>query len=308
MKIVSLIPKYLHHLKMVGCAKTTIKGNKYALKAFVRFLDEMYINELTELCRDVLLEYQQELAYRLTSKGTPLTLRSQAYALGVVKGFCRYLNDEEYLLTDPAAKITLPKKPRLLPKIIMDSEEVSKLLSTPDMRSNKGYRNRIVLEVLYDTAIRAAEMAAVQVKDLDLAGGYLTIRSGKGAKDRVVPVSNRVCNMIQEYLLMIRPELLKGEDDGALILNRWGKQMTPNAVWAIVKRCVHHAGIKKNISTHTFRHSCATHMLRNGAPIRQIQELLGHESLESTQIYTKVTINDLKEVHSKYHPSESLGI
>ncbi|WP_051305732.1 tyrosine-type recombinase/integrase [Desulfogranum mediterraneum] len=306
MKIAALIPKYLQHLKVIGSAKSTIKGNKYALKTFIRLLDEIHINELTELSRDVILEYQQELAYRLTSKGTPLTLRSQGYALGVVKSFCRYLSDEDYMLTDPAVKIVLPKKPKVLPKVIMDSEDIRKLLSVPDMRTNKGYRNRIVLEILYDTAIRAAEMAAVRVQDLDLTGGYLTIRSGKGAKDRVVPVSDRVCTMLNEYLLMVRPELHKGKDDGALILNRWGKQMTPNSVWAIVKRCVRQAGINKNISTHTFRHSCATHMLRNGAPIRQIQELLGHESLETTQIYTKVTINDLKEVHSKYHPSESL--
>ncbi len=105
---------------------------------------------------------------------------------------------------------------------------------------------------------------------------------------------------------MIRPVMLKGKDTGYLVLNRWGMKMTPTAVWAIVKKCTHLSGIKKNVTTHTFRHSCATHMLKNGAPIRHIQELLGHESLESTQIYTKITINDLKEIHAKYHPSESL--
>ncbi len=105
---------------------------------------------------------------------------------------------------------------------------------------------------------------------------------------------------------MVRPQLLHGKDDGSLIPNRWGSEMTPLSVWSIVKRCVFLAGIKKNISTHTFRHSCATHMLKAGAPIRYIQELLGHESLESTQIYTKVTINDLKEIHAKYHPGEKL--
>ncbi|MCP4996452.1 MAG: tyrosine-type recombinase/integrase [Gammaproteobacteria bacterium] len=306
MRIDGLIYKYLHHLKIIGRAKTTIRGTKYGLKSFVMFLDEIDIQSLTDLNRDVLLEYQQELAFKLTAKGTLLTLRSQGFFLGVVKGFCKYLKEEDYLLTNPAETITLPKKPKRLPKVILDSNELKKLLAAPDMRTNKGYRNRIVLEILYDTGIRAAEMAAVKLHDLDLDGGYLTIRSGKGAKDRVVPVSPRVCHMIKEYLLMVRPQLLGGKDDGALILNRWGSEMTPLAVWSIVKRCVFLAGMKKNISTHTFRHSCATHMLKAGAPIRYIQELLGHESLESTQIYTKVTINDLKEIHAKYHPGEKL--
>ncbi len=306
MRISALVPRYLQHLKIIGRARTTIKGTKYGLRAFVRFLDEINVHDLTELSRDVILEYQQELAFRLTDKGTPLTLRSQGFFLGVVKGFCTYLKGEDYLLTDPSENITLPKKPKRLPKVILDSKEIKKLLSAPDMRTNKGYRNRIVLEVLYDTGIRAAEMAAVKLHDMDLTGGYLTVRSGKGAKDRVVPLSPRVCHMIKEYLLMVRPQMLRGKDDGSLIPNRWGSQMTPTAIWSIVKRCVLLAGIKKSISTHTFRHSCATHMLKAGAPIRHIQELLGHESLESTQIYTKVTINDLKKIHAKFHPGESL--
>ena len=101
---------------------------------------------------------------------------------------------------------------------------------------------------------------------------------------------------------MVRPQMVAAEDDGHLVLNRFGRKMTPLAIWSVVKRCARLAGLEKNISTHTFRHSCATHMLRNGAPIRHIQELLGHESLDSTQIYTKVTINDLKAIHAKYHP------
>ena len=105
---------------------------------------------------------------------------------------------------------------------------------------------------------------------------------------------------------MVRPEFLQGKDTGPLILNRWGQKMDPNSIWAVVKRCAYLAGIRKTVSTHTFRHTCATHMLKNGAPVRHLQEMLGHESLESTQLYTRVTINDLKKIHAKYHPSESL--
>lgn len=306
MSIHTLVPGYLRRLHIIGRARTTIRGARYGLKDFVKFLDAMDIRSVADLNRDVLLEYQQELAFRLTPKGTLLALRSQSFFLGVVKGFCRHLKEEDYLLADPAEHLVLPKKPKRLPKTILDGNEIKKLLAAPDLRTGKGYRNRIVLEILYDTGIRAAEMAAVKIHDLDLDGGYLTVRSGKGAKDRVVPICPRVCALIRQYLLMIRPQMLCGKDDGFLILNRWGSEMTPLAVWAIVKRCVHLAGIKKNISTHTFRHTCATHMLKNGAPIRHIQELLGHESLDSTQIYTKVTINDLKAIHAKYHPGERL--
>jgi integrase/recombinase XerD len=149
-------------------------------------------------------------------------------------------------------------------------------------------------------------MANIKTSDLDLDGGYIHIRSGKGDKDRVVPLSQRVCNLTRSYLLSVRTALLNGKDDGALILNRWGRQMNANGIWAIVKRSEEQSGIRKNISPHTFRHTCATHMMNHGAPIRHVQELLGHESLESTQIYTRVTINDLKEIHARCHPGESM--
>lgn len=119
-----------------------------------------------------------------------------------------------------------------------------------------------------------------------------------------MPLSRRVCELVQTYIIGVRPSFVQGDDQGFLILNRWGSRMDPNGIWAVVKRCAHLAGIKKNTTTHTFRHTCATHMLKNGAPVRHLQEMLGHESLESTQIYTHVTINDLKQVHARYHPSE----
>ncbi|MCP4717126.1 MAG: tyrosine-type recombinase/integrase, partial [Deltaproteobacteria bacterium] len=145
----------------------------------------------------------------------------------------------------------------------------------------------------------------IKLCDLDLDSGFAKV-TGKGGKDRVVPLCERVCGLIKNYVAGVRPCFLQGKDRGWLVLNRWGERMHANAVWAVVKQCARLAGIKKNISTHTLRHSCATHMLASGAPIRHIQEMLGHESLESTQVYTHVTINDLKEIHKKYHPSETM--
>ena len=305
MKIKQLIPIYLKDLKVLGRSYYTVRGAKYVLRRFVRFLETENADHIEDLNADILAEYQQALYFTFTAKGKPLSLRTQAQTLAVIKGFTRFLKDNDYLIQDPGQTIQLPKKPKRLPKVILSPAEVKKLLQAPDMRTNRGYRNRIILEVLYDTAIRRAEIANIKLVDLDLGAGYIRI-CGKGDKDRVVPLSQRVCELVQNYILMVRSAFVKGRDPGYLILNRWGRKMDPNGIWAVVKRCVQLAGIKKNVTTHTFRHTCATHMLKNGAPARHLQEMLGHESLESTQIYTHVTINDLKQIHAKYHPSESL--
>jgi integrase/recombinase XerD len=303
--IKQLIPGYLEELKMVNRSPLTIRNEKNALNQMVCFLVAENITDLDQFNSEALALYQEELTYRLTVKGKQLSARTRQKYLCSVRSFTTYLYEKDYLATDFSKIIKLPKQPRRLPKVILDTKEVKKLLAAPDIRTNRGYRNRIILEILYDTGVRAAEMASIRTEDLDLVNGYLYIRSGKGEKDRVVPVNARVCKLINSYLLMIRPVMVKGKES-SLVVNRWGTKMTPTAIWYVVKTCTKLSKIKKNVSPHTFRHTCATHMLKNGAPIRHIQELLGHESLESTQIYTKVTINDLKEIHAKYHPSESL--
>lgn len=305
MMIRALIPIYLKHLKTLGRSYYTIKGAKYGLKDLAGFLEAEKAPCLEDLNSDVLYEYQQELAFQITAKGKLLSLRTQAQSLGVVKAFTRFLKEHDYLIHDPGEVIHPPKKPKRLPKVILSSNEIQKLMDAADTRTNRGWRNRIILEILYDTAIRRSELAGLKVNDMDLNAGFIHVR-GKGDKDRVVPLSSRVCRLVETYILMVRPALLHGKDTGHLILNRWGRQMGPDGVWEAVKRCVALAGIRKNVSTHTFRHTCATHMLKNGAPVRHLQEMLGHESLESTQIYTRVTINDLKQIHAKYHPSEQI--
>lgn len=162
----------------------------------------------------------------------------------------RFLYEQDYLAADLSKTIKLPKQPQRLPKVILDGSEIKKLMAAPNMQTHDGYRNRIILEILYDTGVRAAEMAAIQTADLELVHGYLTVRSGKGGKDRVAPISTRVCKIINTYLLMIRPVMIQGKDRGYLVLNRWGQKMTPNAVWAIVKKCAKDSGIKKNVTTH----------------------------------------------------------
>jgi integrase/recombinase XerD len=303
MKIKEVVPLYLKYLKTLGLSYYTIRNARYGLRDFIKFLQEENIYRFEDLTADLLWEYQEDLAFRFTNKGSVLSLRSQSQLLGVVKGFTRFLKDKDYLLHDPAENIKLPKKPRKLPKVILSTKEIKTLMNAPDTHTNRGYRNRIILEILYDTAVRRSEVSNIKLPDLDLNAGYIRIQ-GKGDKERVVPLSKRVCELVRNYILAVRPSFINHEDPGFLFLNRWGQRMDPNSIWAVVKRCVRLSNIKKNITTHTLRHTCATHMLRNGAPVRHIQEMLGHESLESTQIYTHVTINDLKEIHAKYHPNK----
>lgn len=306
MTIKELIPVYLVWLKTIGRSAFTIRATKYGLRLFVRFMENENVLHIEELSHEVMSAYQEELAFRISSRGKLLAIRAQEKLLSLAKGFTRYAHDQDYLIADPGAKIKLPKQPKTLPKVILTLPEIKKLLDGIDCRTNGGYRNRIVIEILYDTAIRRLEVCNIKVSDIDLDAGYIHIRGGKGNKDRVVPVSKRVCELIGNYMMAVRPAYVQGKDDGYLILNRYGQKMDPMAVWQIVRRCVHQANIKRTVSPHTFRHTCATHMLKNGAPVRHIQEMLGHESLESTQIYTRVTINDLKEIHAKYHPSETM--
>lgn len=300
------IDEYCRHLKGLGRSAYTLKNTRYALSRFVRFLSEVGIEQIEDIDRELIEDYQQALGYSTVKSGRLLSIRTQAQILSVLKGFTRFLKARHCLVNDPAASVQLPKKPKRLPRIILTQEEIRLILLAPDTGTDSGYRDRVILELLYDTAIRRAELSTIQLPHLDLEGGYIHI-SGKGGKHRVVPVCSRVCGMVGLYRDQVRPRLLKGTDSGHLILNRFGNQMDPNGIWAVVKRHAGRSGVKKNVSTHTFRHTCATHMMKNGAPVRHIQELLGHDSLESTQLYTRVTINDLKAAHRRYHPGNRFG-
>ena len=307
MKIIEVIPLYLKELSILNRRPGTITTIKNDLAVMVRFLEEEKVNKVEDLTADVLADYQQELSFRLTVKGTPLTIGSQLRLLCAARGLTRFLKDKDYLVTDPGAKIRLPKSTKRLPKVILSSKEIKILVNAQDMRTRYGYRRRLIIEILYDTAIRRSELAGLRTTDIDHNAGYLHIRNGKGGKDRVVPVGERVCKLIHNYMLFVRPTFISDKDPGGLIVTRFGQNMTAHGIYWEVRQAVKKSGIKKNITTHSLRHSCATHMLKNGAPVRHIQEMLGHASLDSTQIYTRVTINDLKQIHAKYHPGESMS-
>ena len=219
MKIKEMIPVYLRYLTALGRSPYSIRATMYNLRDLVRFLETEKVCNLDDLTADALEEYQQELAFRLTAKGALLSLKSQEKMLCTVKVFTRFLKEKDYLAHDPGERIRLPRIPRRLPGAILSTGEVKKLLNAPDINTNRGYRNRIILEVLYDTGIRRAETADIKLIDLDLNAGYIRIK-GKGNKERVVPLSRRVCEMTGNYILFVRPSFLQEKDPGFLILNR----------------------------------------------------------------------------------------
>jgi integrase/recombinase XerD len=305
MNVTRLIPEYLKQMQARGFSSHSVLNAKGVLRHFTAFLHQEGVTDLEQLMLDVLEEYQQEIAFDFTATGKPLAIRTQAKRLSTIRSFTRFLKEHDYLVHDPGAKLKLPKEPKTLPRAILNEPDVKRLINAPDIHTNRGYRNRVILELLYDTGIRRAELADIKLADFDLDAGLLLVR-GKGNKERVVPASSRICGLVRNYILSVRPSFLKDKDAGYLFLNRWGNRMGGNAIWAVVKRYVSLANVNPRVTTHSLRHTCATHMLKNGAPIRHIQEMLGHESLETTQIYTHVTISDLKAAHTKYHPSGRL--
>jgi integrase/recombinase XerD len=234
MKIKTAMDLYLKHLRTIGRSAYTIKGAKYGLKTLAVYLETEKIGHIEDLSREVLEDYQEELAFKMTAKGTQLGLCAREKLIGVAKGFTGFLKQKDYLLHDPGASLTPPRRGRRLPKTILSPAQVRALLNAVDTRTNKGLRDRVILEILYDTGIRRSEAAGIRIVDLDLEAGYIRIR-GKGDKQRVVPISTRVCELIGNYMLFVRPVYVKAKDSGHLFLNRSGRPIAPNGIYIIVK-------------------------------------------------------------------------
>ena len=301
---VSLRDAYLQSLMVRNLAKRTIEARTFMLNKFFDYLEERQVSGINTISKGLILDYQTELYQTLNKRGRPNSAGYQNSMLSVVKSFMRFLKDRDYIARDPAHDIPYAKLPKILPRGILTTAEARRIMATPDTSCALGYRDRTIMEVLYTSGIRKQELNDLSLNDVDYHDGFLRIDQGKGSKDRIVPLGRIACRYLENYIKSVRPELIKDPFNNALFLSTRGNRLSKNMVWEMVKKYAKKAKIKKNISPHTFRHSCATAMLRNKADIRAVQELLGHESLESTQIYTRVTIGDLKEVHNRCHPRE----
>jgi tyrosine recombinase XerC len=225
-----------------------------------------------------------------------------ARRLASIRGFSRFMYTQGMVKRDFAIGLKTPKQKKSIPDV-MSMDEIMRYLelNMPGQSEALQARNRAIFEVLYGTGIRVAELVGLNLADVDHASQYLTVL-GKGRKERVAPLGDYALLSIESYCSKYRPELLQGQQEEALFLNSRGRRLTTRGVQYIVDQCSQHLETYKNISPHVFRHTFATHLLDNGADLRAIQELLGHSSLSTTQIYTKVTMGHLRSVYDRAHP------
>jgi integrase/recombinase XerD len=303
-KLTQWLHRFRDHMAIRNYSPESIKSYLFYLKRFIVYLKENSITEIAAVTKDTIRDYQTHLYEEINRKGEPNSISHQNHALQAVKTFFRFLREEDYLVADPAREITYAKKPKTLPRSILTESEMKKLLNVPNTKTALGYRDRTILEVLYSAGVRRGELKNLVLQDVDYNEGLLRINSGKGNKDRVVPIGKIACRYLENYIKAVRPSFIRNPYNNHLFLSLRGNRLSHNALADMVKSYARKAQIKKNVSPHTFRHTCATLMLRNKANVRHIQELLGHSSLDTTQIYTSVSIADLKEVHARCHPRE----
>jgi integrase/recombinase XerD len=273
------------------------------LDCFLTYLESNGVTSVDRISREVMRAYQVSLSQTLSKKGAPLHIRTQNFMFSVAREFLRFLNENDYIVADPSAGIAYGKEPQSLPRGILTPAEVRKIIAAADTNCLTGYRNRAVLEVLYSTGIRRNELHNLTLEDVDYHDGFLRV-NGKGGKERFVPLGRIACRYLENYIKSVRPQLIKNPFERHLFLSLNGRKFSTRVIIRFVKIYARKAGIRKKVSPHTFRHTCATQMLKNNANIRAVQELLGHASLSTTQIYTRITINDLKIVHQRCHPRE----
>lgn len=298
-----LAEEYLKSLKVRNFSERTISEAAWRLSKFMEYLASKGIREVQAITREVIASYQLELYERIGRSGKPNTVSFQNGMLSCVKQFTAFLKERDYIVSDPARDIQYAKVPKSLPRGILSSSEARKILHSTDTKSVIGYRDRAILELLYSTGIRKEELRSLTLGDVDYTDGFLRVM-GKGAKERIVPIGRIACRYLENFIKSVRPELIKNPLEKHLFLTFRGKPLSKNMLWEIVKKYAKKAKIHKNVHPHTFRHTCATAMLKNKANIRAVQELLGHSSLNSTQVYTHLTITDLKQIHAQCHPRE----
>ena len=299
MKWKQAILDYNHYLNIErGLSENTIDNYIRDVKKFVAFLEK---KEVSSSPIQITEEFIQEFVYDISKKTSP---RSQARIISGLRSFFEYLIFENYRESNPTDLIEAPKTGRKLPDTLSE-EEINSLITAIDLSKAEGERNRAMLETMYSCGLRVSELIHLKISDLFFDEGFIKI-IGKGNKERFVPIHVRAQKYIILYMNEIRTHLsiVKGFED-TLFLNRRGKSLSRQMVFMFLKELAIKINLQKKISPHTFRHSFATHLLKNGADLRAIQQMLGHESITTTEVYVHLDTSFLKKVVEKYHPRRS---
>jgi len=296
MKWSDALRDYTHYLKLErGLTDNTIKSYVLDVEKLLAFLN---MHQLSDSPENINKETIQKCVYEIAKSANP---RSQARIISGLKSFFNYLVFENYRENNPLDLISTPRLGRKLPDTLAEVE-INALIDAIDLSKKEGERNRAMLETLYGCGLRVSELINLKISDLYFDEDFIKV-SGKGNKERLVPISNVNKKYINIYKNEVRPHMnIVSEFTDILFLNRRGKQLTRAMIFTIVKNLASAINLKKNISPHTFRHSFATHLLENGADLRSIQQMLGHESITTTEIYVHVDRTHLAAVLNKYHP------
>lgn len=280
----------------LGLAKNTQLAYMRDLRLLMKSLQLKADEELLQVSR------QQLIAYLVRLKQEGRAASTVARKLASIKAFYRFLTAERYIRRNPAEVLEAASRGLHLPKVL-SVQEVERLLDEPNLGTLDGYRDKTMLELLYATGMRVSELVNVPVKNVDMKMQYVIVM-GKGSRERMLPLGRTALHYLEHYLSVVRPQLLHGKPDAAaeLFVTGWGGPMTRERFYEIIVAYGKSAGISKRVTPHMLRHSFATHLLNNGTDLRIVQELLGHADISTTQIYTHLDVERLREVYDKTHP------
>jgi len=289
------LTRYFNYLLIErGVAQNTLEAYGRDLRRYFQFLQQKDLTELQDVKPEVIIEYLVKI------KSDGLSANSMNRALAALRGLYKYLIQEKIIGQSPLVNIELAKVWMRLPDTI-SKEEMNVILIQPGNQTAAALRDTAMLELLYATGIRVSELINLTMNSINWQVGFLVVM-GKGSKERIVPIGKTAYDCTRLYVDKARPTLMQKKVTDVLFLNRFGTKFTRQGLWKIVIRYAQKAGLQKKVHPHTFRHSFATHLLEGGADLRTVQVMLGHADISTTQIYTHITKERLKEIHKKYHP------
>ncbi|MEE9912848.1 MAG: site-specific tyrosine recombinase XerD [Deltaproteobacteria bacterium] len=290
-----LLDRYYNYLLIEkGAAGNTLEAYSRDLKRYVSFLEQKGLSEARRVSSQTVIDFLVQI------RGEGLSANSMNRALAALRGFYKYLLQEKAVDESPLVHIELAKVWMRLPDTV-SKEEMNLILFQPGDQTPSALRDSAMLELLYATGLRVSELIGLMMNSINWQVGFLVVM-GKGSKERVVPIGKTAYDCVRRYVDEARPRLLKSKTTDVLFLNRFGGAFTRQGLWKMIILYAKKAGLQKNVHPHTFRHSFASHLLEGGADLRAVQVMLGHSDISTTQIYTHVTRERLKEIHRKYHP------
>jgi integrase/recombinase XerD len=296
--------RFIERLRVRNFSKMSLVSYGLSLRLFRGYCAALEISRPREVSRATILNYQSYLFHYRKGNGAPLATGTQLHRLSHLVAFFSWLMKENLILANPASDLELPKKGYHLPRTILTAGEVETVLNQTDTERPIGVRDRAIMETLYSTGMRRQEVCNLDRHHLDVERQLVRVEEGKGRRDRVVPIGGRALKWVDKYLVEVRPRLTGSLSEAALFVTPEGERLTVDQLGKLVHDYIDSAEIGKTGSCHLFRHAFATHLLENGCDIRFIQAMLGHAQLNTTAIYTHVSIKELQTAHQRCHPAK----